>query len=149
MFKRLIALTVLLSSYIGITHANETETSDGFNIQKAWIAEAPPVSRVMVAYMKFINNTSEEIEIIKAQSELYSSIEFHETKHEGGMARMIRHNSLILPANSHLELKRGAKHLMLFNPKRHLKAGDNVLITFTTKDNLKVITTVIVEKTKF
>jgi copper(I)-binding protein len=118
-------------------------------IQNAWIAEAPPVSKVMVAYLTIINNTPEEIEIIRAESELYSSIEFHETKHENAMARMIRHQSLSIPENDKLILQRGGNHLMLFNPTKALKANDEVKITFTLSDGSTQSINVPVKKPKF
>ena len=118
-------------------------------IQDAWIAEAPPVSKVMVAYMTVKNTGPKAIEIIRAESDIYSSIEFHETVHEDGMARMIRHDSLNISANSRLELKRGGPHIMLFNPVKALKAGDTVKIKLTTKDNHSKTISVAVQKAQF
>lgn len=118
-------------------------------IENAWIAEAPPVSKVMVGYLTISNNTSEKIEVTRAVSDLYSSIEFHETKHEKGMARMIRHESLIVPANDKLLLKRGGNHLMLFNPEQRLKAGDKVEITFTLSNGSTQIINFPVKKPQF
>ena len=115
-------------------------------IEDAWIAEAPPVSKVMVAYMTVKNTGSNDIEIIRAESDLYSSIEFHETIHEDDMARMIRHDSLKISANNKLELKRGGPHLMLFNPTKRLNAGDTVNIKFTTKNNTTKTISVAVKK---
>ena len=102
-------------------------------IQKAWIAESPPVSKVMVAYMAFTNTGPDTIEIIHAESDVYSSIEFHETIHQDGMSRMLRHESLVIAANKTLELKPGGPHLMLFNPTKRLQAGDSVMIKLTIK----------------
>ena len=79
----------------------------------------------------------------------YSSIEFHETVHEDGMARMIRHDSLKVSAGSKLELKRGGPHLMLFNPVKAFRAGDTVNINLTTKDNKNKTITVTVKKAQF
>ena len=99
--------------------------------------------------MTLKNTGSTAIEIIHAESESYSSIEFHETVHEDGMARMIRHNSLKIPADSRLELKRGGPHFMLFNPVSAFRAGDTVNINLTTKDNNIKTITVTVKKAQF
>ena len=115
-------------------------------IEGAWIAEAPPVSKVMVAYMSIKNTGSEDLEIIHAESDVYSSIEFHETVHEGDMARMVRHDSLQIDAGSELELKRGGPHLMLFNPVRRLRAGDTVDIELTLYNRQTFTITVPVKK---
>ena len=148
--KTLGILTIFLTCFFCQLHAAEDQNSDNaLIIQLAWIAEAPPVSKVMVAYMTIKNTGSTAIEIIKAESESYSSIEFHETVHEDGMARMIRHGSLKISADSKLELKRGGPHLMLFNPVNPLRAGDKVDINLTTKDNNRLTITVTVKKAQF
>jgi copper(I)-binding protein len=148
--KTLSILILFLSCFVGPLHAADIQNSNtGLVIQDAWIAEAPPVSKVMVAYMTIKNTGSTAIEIIKAESESYSSIEFHETVHEDGMARMIRHGSLKISADSKLELKRGGPHLMLFNPAKAFRAGDTVNINLTTKDNKNKTITVTVKKAQF
>ena len=143
--KNLVSLILLISSFINPVFADESNLI----IENAWIAEAPPVSKVMVAYMTVKNTGPKAIEIIRAESDLYSSIEFHETIHEDGMARMIRHDSLIISANNKLELKRGGPHLMLFNPTKRLNAGDTVNIKFTTKNNITKTVAVAVKKAQF
>jgi periplasmic copper chaperone A len=148
--KTISILLVFLSAVFSSLHAAESENGNtNLVIQNAWIAEAPPVSKVMVAYMTLKNTGESAIEVMRAESESYSSIEFHETVHENGMARMIRHSSLMIPANSKLELKRGGPHLMLFNPVNTFKAGDTIKINLTTKDNKSQTITVTVEKPEF
>ena len=148
--KTLGILTIFLTCFFCQLHAAEDQNSDNaLIIQQAWIAEAPPVSKVMVAYMTIMNTGPTAIEITKAESENYSSIEFHETVHEDGMARMVRHDSLKVSANSKLELRRGGPHLMLFNPVKPLRAGDKVDINLTTKDNNRLTITVTVKKAQF
>ncbi len=138
----LTILILLIAGFINPLHAGET----GINVENAWIAEAPPVSKVMVAYMT-INNTSDEaIDLTDAESDLYSSIEFHETIHEDGMARMVRWGKLTIPANGSIQLKRGGKHFMLFNPTKRLKAGDTVNIKLTLNNNITKTISVTVEK---
>jgi len=138
-------LLLFFSSAFNLLHAD----TNGLIIEDAWIAEAPPVSKVMVAYMTLINTDTAAVEIIRAESDIYSSIEFHETVHENGRARMIRHDSLKIPANASLELKRGGPHLMLFNPVKTLKAGDIVNIKLTSKDNMTRTISVAVKKAQF
>jgi len=142
---KFLVLFALFSTFISPVYADKP----CLVIQDAWIAESPPVSKVMVAYLTIRNNTSEKIVIVRAKSDLYSSIEFHETLHENGMARMVRHQNLTIPANDKLILQRGKKHLMLFNPTKTLKAGDNVEITFTLSDGSTQNINVPVRKANF
>jgi copper(I)-binding protein len=118
-------------------------------IENAWIAEAPPVSKVMVAYMTLKNTGTKDLQIISASSATYSSIEFHETIQKDGMATMIRHESLSIPASSTLELKRGGPHMMLFRPVKPLKNGDVVNIKLTTSDNTTKKVSVAVKKATY
>jgi copper(I)-binding protein len=143
--KILSALLLLISSFANPLLADEA----GISVENAWIAEAPPVSKVMVAYMTIKNNSDEAIAITKAESKLYSSIEFHESIHKDGMSRMIRYDALNIPAHSSIQLKRGGKHFMLFNPTRHLQAGDTVDIKLTTDKNTDKTISVTVKKAQY
>ncbi len=145
----LISLILFLFSFINFTYADGTNQETSLVIEDAWIAEAPPVSKVMVAYMTFKNTGAEAIKIIHAESDLYSSIEFHETIHDNGMVRMIRHDNLNIPANNKLELKRGGHHLMLFNPGKRLTTGNTVNIKLTTNNHKIITITVPVKKAHY
>ena len=143
--KPLNYLLLIILCFFKSAFANDS----GLLVENAWIAEAPPVSKVMVAYMTLSNPGEDIIEIIAAESDNYSSIEFHETIHEDGLAKMIRHGSLkILPRKS-LQLKRGGKHLMLFNPTERLKAGDIVTIQLMMKNDIYQTVSIPVKKAQF
>ena len=144
--KTPVSLILFGLSFVNPVFAETSTAETNLIFENAWIAEAPPVSKVMVAYLTVKNTGAKDIEIITASSETYSSIEFHETVHEKGMATMVRHHSLTIPAHNKLELKRGGPHLMLFNPVRPLKAGDLVNIKFTTKNNTTKTVSVAVKK---
>ncbi len=138
-------ILILTASFITPLHAEEAD----LNIKNAWISEAPPVSKVMVAYMTIINISDKPIEITNAGSHMYSSIEFHETVHEDGMARMVRYRKITVPAHGKVQFKRGGKHFMLFNPEKQLKAGDTVYMKLTTSDKKTKIISVPVKKAQF
>jgi len=108
-------------------------------IDNAWVAEAPPSSRVMVAYMTFINTGAQPVKLVAAASRAFKTVEFHETTEKDGVAGMVYHESLDIPAGGRVELKRGGLHLMLFSPTRALRAGDTVSFRFTTAEG-QVIT---------
>jgi copper(I)-binding protein len=123
--------------------------TSSLQIADAWIAEAPPTSKVLVAYMNIINPTDEEITLTSVKSAAFSSVEMHETVHEDGLARMVRHNSIVIPANNHILLERGGKHLMLFNPVERLKAGDNIELSLNTLKGDHINITIPVKKAKY
>ena len=116
------------------------------NINNAWIAEAPPVSKVMAAYMVIKNPGTEALQILDAESTDFGKIEFHRTVHENGMARMNRQPSLVVPANGELTLEPGGYHMMLFRPARTLRAGDTSKLNFTLKNGEKMQVEAVVKK---
>ncbi|TNF34714.1 MAG: copper chaperone PCu(A)C [Gammaproteobacteria bacterium] len=94
-------------------------------IRGPWIPEAPPVSKVLAAFMVVENTSAQNEEIIGVESADFGHIEMHLSKEVDGVAKMIPQESLVIPAKGQLVLKPGSYHLMLFKPKRALKAGDN------------------------
>lgn len=113
-------------------------------VENAWVREAPPVSKVQAAYMRLHNNSSKEVTLVSASSPLFSRIEFHRTVMDNDVMRMLQENSLIIPARSEIHLQPDGAHMMLFNPRQPLKAGDKVPFTLTFSDQrqLDVILTV-------
>lgn len=97
---------------------------DTLEINDAWIAEAPPVSKVMAAYMEIENETGEHRQAVSMQCKEFERAEFHRTVEKDGMARMEHQQVLNIPAESELALEPGGYHIMLFNPARHFVAGD-------------------------
>jgi len=126
-----------------------TGKTEDISVTNAWIAEAPPTSKVMVGYLTLVNNMSRDVAIVKAYSQSFSSIEFHETIHEDGMARMVRHESLPIPAGEELILIRGGRHLMLFNPVSAFSAGDRISITLVREDGTEITIQPEVRKAEF
>ena len=97
---------------------------DKLEIDDAWIAEAPPVSKVMAAYMEIENETAHDRQATSMQCKDFERAEFHRTIDKDGMASMEHQQVLNIPANAELKLKPGGYHIMLFTPARPLKAGD-------------------------
>jgi hypothetical protein len=100
-------------------------------LKNAWISEAPPMSKVMAAYMKIQNPGDKPVEIDKVSSPDFSSIEMHRTVITNGVASMLREKSIRIAAHGSFEFKPGHYHLMMFNPKKSFRAGDTSQLTFT------------------
>ena len=120
---------------------------DGLEIDDAWIAEAPPVSKVMAAYMEIENETREERAATSMQCSEFERTEFHRTIEEDGIARMQHQPVLRIAAGSELELKPGSYHVMLFNPARPMAAGDSTRCSMTFDDGTSISFELDVKKT--
>ena len=104
-------------------------------VKNIWIPEAPPVSKVMAAFMVFHNRSDKEINITEISSPDFSRVEMHLSKIVDGVAKMLPQKQLTVPANGQLVLKPGSFHLMLFNPKKALKSGDSAIINITINND--------------
>ena len=118
--------SLLTAFLITLFFSHTTIAASALTFDGAWIAEAPPSSRVMVAYMKINNSGDQVAKIVSASSESYQRISFHQTQNENDMAKMKHMSTLTIPAKGQLILKAGSHHIMLFNPVKKLKAGDQV-----------------------
>ncbi len=130
LFYSLAVLASLLTSSL-------TSASD-LTIEDAWIREAPPVSKVQAAYMELHNKSDKDISLISASSPHYGRIEFHRTEMNNGVMRMLQEKTLSIPARGEKKLQPDSTHMMLFNPRQPLKAGDNVPFTLTFSDQQKI-----------
>ena len=125
-----LTLTIILFFSCSMSFAESALT-----FKQAWIAEAPPVSKVLAAYMEIINSSDKTIIIDSMKSDDFKKIEFHRSIQENDIAKMQHQTSLSIPASGSLKLEPGSYHLMLFNPVRRLLAGDKSTFTVITADD--------------
>ena len=122
-------LSIHLITLIALCLCSIAQAADSLEITRPWIREAPPSSKVLAAYMSIYNPGDTAITISGISSPDFESVEVHRTVINAGVARMLHLEQLEVPANGNVELQPGGMHLMLFNPKRMLAAGDTVALT--------------------
>jgi len=130
---RTLALALLL---ISTSHVS----AGGFEVEKAWIREAPPGMKMMAGYMQLENEKSAALNLVGVTSPDFDSIEIHHTVIKDGMASMVHLKSVIIPAYSTVKFEPNGLHLMLIDPKRSLRVGDKVKIKlkFSNYRTLKI-----------
>ena len=136
---------LFLSISLRLSSSNSFAESS-LTFKRAWIAEAPPVSKVLAAYMEITNGSDKTVIIDSMKSKDFKKIEFHRTIQENDKARMQHQKSLSIPASGMLKLEPGSYHLMLFNPVRTMSAGDSATFTVSTADNQQYEISVTVKK---
>lgn len=114
-------------------------------VHNAWIPEAPPVARVMAAYMVVENTGNKPVTITGVDSDAFGMVMMHKTVTENGVSRMIHLGSLTVAPKSKAVFKRGGMHVMLMQPKHGFKVGDKVNLTLTTKDKQHIAFTAVVK----
>jgi copper(I)-binding protein len=116
-----------------------TVQAGSITIDGAWIREAPPGMMMLAGYMVVNNSSDETRAIVSASGEDFGYIELHRSIIKDGMARMIPQENIPVPPQGAVELKPGDYHLMLMEPKRALKAGEESTLT-VVMDNGESIT---------
>ena len=121
MKKVLITLSLLFASFF----AKNIEISD------IYIKQSPPNAKNTAIFLKIKNNTKKDLSLIEAKSDLASKVELHTHLHKDGKMAMVKLDKITIKANSQLELKPGADHIMLFDLKERVDEN--------TKANLSLV----------
>ncbi len=115
----------------GTTTGKQVEASampavekDVVAVMDAWVKETIPEATVNAGYMTLYNVSGKKIVLKSAKCDAFEKVEFHEMKTVDGMMEMGELTDMSIEAGKKLEFTLGGKHLMLRNPKKHLKHGD-------------------------
>jgi len=106
-------------------------SGESLEIRNAWIREADAEATVNAGYMTLVNAGSDEITLVKVESDAFESIDIHEMSATDGLMTMQEVSGLVIPANGRARLLPGGKHLMLRGPQQYLTAGKKVDMTLT------------------
>ena len=105
------------------------------------VIRTPIAGRPTAGYFDYETSFNKTDRIIAVASPAFKRVEMHDSVTEGGMKKMVKLDTLDLPAKSTIKFAPGGKHLMLFEPTKELKDGDQVKVTFVfAEQNPMVIT---------
>lgn len=104
---------------------------DGLQIENAWIRSAPPGASMMAGYALVKNSGKAARALRDVSGKDFGAIEIHKTTVENGVSKMEYLETVTIPAGGTALFEPGGMHLMLFNPKRALKAGDKLELAFS------------------
>jgi len=138
--------TLLSIIFLAILTGKTAQAEPALIFENVWIAEAPPVSKVLAGYMNIRNTSDKDLKLVSAQSDDFGSVEFHRTIEKDGRASMQHQLSLLIPAGGSLIFKPGNYHMMLFKPARKLRAGDESIFRFQLENGDSINATAIVKK---
>jgi copper(I)-binding protein len=75
-------------------------------------------------YMIIHNTGPDGDRLMRADADVATAVELHETRMEGGMSRMHMVPAIAVPPRGQVELRPGGLHIMLLGLKRDLKEND-------------------------
>lgn len=104
---------------------------DGLKVENGWIRSAPPGATMMAGYATVKNSGIKAVTVRDVSGKDFDAIEVHKTVVEAGVSKMIYLETVNVAAGGEARFEPGGMHLMLFNPKRALKAGDTLELAFS------------------
>ena len=133
---KIVTLPILLSillAPISILYAG-----NALSVHDAWILEAPPGMKVMAGYMTIRNDTGDTHDLTGVSSAQFEKVEMHRTIIENEQARMEKQDIMTVKDGDTLKFEPGGSHLMLFNPVKNLKSGDEIDLNLILKNGNKL-----------
>jgi periplasmic copper chaperone A len=124
------AAAVLAGLLAGTAHAAEL-----LKVLDPWAKATVPGQKVGGVYMELV--ARENLRLIGVKSKAAETAEVHQMKMENGMMRMRAVPFLELPAGKPVKLQPGGYHVMLFDLRQSLVAGQKLKLELTVEDASK------------
>lgn len=124
-------LFMVLFLHAPLSQAEEAKAA--VTIDHEWVRASYPGQTVGAAYMTL---TSEEpLDLVAVSTDVADAVEIHSMSMNDGVMKMRRLTTLALEARKPVALTPGGFHLMLFDLKKPLSAGETVTfdLSFKTK----------------
>lgn len=90
-----------------------TVSTQGLLISDTWMRMPAPGVSSTAAYLSISNQTDQQINIVKVETEQFNRVMFHNTELEDGVAKMRHVDTLAIPANGQVSLEPNGLHMML------------------------------------
>jgi len=101
-------------------------TLANLTLENAWVRAVPINSEKMSAYGLLKNTSMSSFNLIRIEALGFKKTQIHQSQMEKEIMSMKELKSLIIKANSEIELTPGGKHIMLQSPMKIFKVGDSV-----------------------
>lgn len=133
----MMKMTKLINIFFSLAAAfilTACEVNNKVAIIDSWARANAPGQTSGAAYMTFIS--AQDSTMVKAESLSASSVEIHSMKMDNGVMKMRMLNEYPLSAGKPAKLAPGGFHLMFFDLKKQLIAGETIDVKLTFKDNV-------------
>lgn len=137
----LIAIVICL---LPVMHVNANPLA--IRVADAWVSEAPPAVSVNAAYLLIENSTDQSITLQHIDSPDYERVEMHHSILTEGTARMELQSQVEIAAFQQFQFAPGDYHLMLFNPRKQLRAGDHTSFTLHFSGGIQIDVEAVVKR---
>lgn len=119
------------------------QTSVNVSVTDPWVRATVPQQKSAGAFLRVQSSASARL--VGVSSPVAGRAELHEMAMENNTMRMRQVDAIELPAGKPVDLMSGGYHVMFFDLKRQLKAGETVPLTLVVQDAAKKSSSVTVE----
>jgi copper(I)-binding protein len=135
MAKILIALAYFFYAANSFAHI---EVSD------AYVRGLPPGQPNTAAFMAVLNDTTDDITLVRVNSPAAEVVEMHRHSHVNGVMQMRQVKAIDIESGEQFMFSPGGYHIMLIGLRRPLSHGENVELELVFSSGAKVMLTTIV-----
>ena len=136
--KRIPARIALLSALALFSATSAAAPSCQPRISAGWIRLTPGGMDMLAGYGRIENPCQTPATVTGASSRDFADVSLHASSVAAGMSRMRPVPRLALEPGRTVAMEPGGLHLMLMQPTRVLKAGDELSIDFTLADGRRL-----------
>ena len=133
--SRLLRAALRLSLIAVVLAPAAAPAADAIRVLDPWARATVPGQKVGGVYMEIVS--SRDARLVGVSSPAAGSAEVHSMTMDGGTMRMRAVEALDLPAGTPVRLAPGGYHVMLFDLKKPLVAGQKVPLTLVIEENGK------------
>ncbi len=135
---------ILIGLFFAMSLQQVSAHSDTVQVRDVVIRAMPAGMTTTAAYMVISNDSHDAKELVSVESPLAGNIEIHESVMNDGVMSMQKMDSLLLPAESKVELNPEGLHLMMLNLTQDLEEGDfhEITLMFADGSEKKAVATV-------
>jgi copper(I)-binding protein len=92
-------------------------------------------------YFKVNNSSGQAVDLVGVNTDAFGMAMLHQTQTQTGTSKMVMVERVSVPARGTFSFTPGHYHLMLEQPRRPLKIGTTIPVTFAFSDGSKIGTT--------
>ena len=130
----------------GHGHSQHQPVAEAPVVSGAWSRAMPPSAPTGAVYFTLDNPGEQPERLLGAQTPRAGKTELHTHVHEGEIMRMQQVESVEIPAGGQAEFKPGGHHVMLFELKQPLNAGEQFPLTLIFEHAGEVVVDVLIQE---
>lgn len=118
-----------------LTMSVAAQAAGSVTVSHAWARATVPGQEVGAAYMDL--KSADAAQVVKVESPAAGAVEIHSMKMQNGVMEMRMLETLPLQAGQVVKLEPGGLHLMLFDLKAPLRAGEEITVQLHVRRGAK------------